>query len=360
MACPQRVSIVIEWENVAASAAGRVVRVLSVLSQQVGELAAAARRGRLPLAVAMPVEILVLFDSQDTAAADVEHAVSSGLGDSPFIDLRIIPAPGLEYFEMKNYGARQSRGDLIVFLDSDVIPQPHWLVNLLGSFADPDVHAVASRAFVKPDSLYAKTVALTWLFPPPSDEAKLTPSWHFHANGAAFRREVILQHPYSPTPGQLRGAGYDLLIHLRSADITVYEQGAALLDHPPPLGALGYLLRGFTQGNDDYLGTLCRHGPQNVTLRRSVRRVSRKWRAAVANLWRERRLVGLSLQALPAAIAISSAYYAAYGAGHISARFRTTADVEGSATESPEVVSLRFPMHVEKNEPAKPRRRKAA
>jgi hypothetical protein len=359
MSLPQRATIVIEWENVAASAAGRVVQVLAALAQQIAELPAAVRRGRLPIRLIMPIEVLVLFDPEDTAAADVKHAVQSGLGTSPTIDLRIVPAPGLEYFEMKNYGAGLAKGDLIVFLDSDVIPQRKWLATLLGSFADPSVQAVASRAFVKPDSLYSKTVALTWLFTAPAEPGPLAPSKHFHANGAALRREVILAHPYPPTPGQSRGAGYDLLLNLRAAGITVYEQGGALLDHPPPQGAIAYLRRGLVQGSDDYLAARRRRGWWKVFLPRSLVRVGRKWGRSVANLIQGRDRVHLSVAELPQAIAIVSAYYLSYALGDLWARLSGPAVSRAHEVQEPEVVVLPFQVRNDAGQPIEPRRKVA-
>ncbi len=340
------------------------MQVLAALAEQIDQLAGAYRRGRLPIPLAMPVEVLVLFDSQDTAAADVETAVSSGLGETPNIDLQIVPAPGLEYFEMKNHGACESRGDLIVYLDSDVIPQPNWLASLLESFADPAVHAVASRAFVKPDSLYAKTVALTWLFSLPAEESGLVPAKKFHANGAAFRREVILSYPYPSRPQQVRGPGYELMLNLRAAGIEVYEQTEALVDHPPPLGAQAYLARGFAQGSDDYYAARRRFGGWKVFLPRSLVRAGRKWTRAMLNLVSQRKRVGLSLMELPIAAFIATAYYASYAAGDVTARFRRpmkeVANAEANGTE--EVVSLRFPTQGAREElpPRVKPRRKAA
>jgi hypothetical protein len=320
---PARVSIIIEWENVAGSAAGRFVQVLSALAEQVADLTAAARRGRLPLPLVMPIEVLILFDSTDTAAADVKRVVPSGLGDCPAIDLRIVAAPGLDYFAMKNHGARRSRGDVVVYLDSDVIPQPRWLANLLGSFADPAVKVVASRAFVQPDTLYAKTVALTWLFDLPPQTSELHAADRVHANAIGFRRAVFLAHPYPSTPGQSRGAGWDQFQALRAAGITVYEHTGARVEHPPPHGLANYWRRAVQQGNDDHL-SLLRHDARKCPglgrgLARGVRGAIRKWTIAMRKLCRHSASVGLRPWELPAAIGLASFYYLGYFLGHLKA-----------------------------------------
>lgn len=45
----------------------------------------------------------------------------------------------------RNTGAAAASGDLVAFLDSDVVPEPGWLAPLLGHLADPAVALVAPR-----------------------------------------------------------------------------------------------------------------------------------------------------------------------------------------------------------------------
>ncbi|GAA4904372.1 mycofactocin system glycosyltransferase [Actinomycetospora succinea] len=45
----------------------------------------------------------------------------------------------------RNTGAAASSGDLVAFLDSDVVPEPGWLAPLLGHLADPAVGLAAPR-----------------------------------------------------------------------------------------------------------------------------------------------------------------------------------------------------------------------
>jgi len=323
-----------EWENVQFSAEDRVGQVLTALASQVAELATAVNDGRFPLEIVLPLELLVLFDPERLPADEIERAVTGALPAGTMLRVRFIPAPGLDYFAMKNHGARRATGDLVICLDSDVIPQPGWLVAIVGAFVDPDVNAIASQAFVRSDSLYSRTVALTWLFDLPADTRDLRPAKHFHANGAAFRREVLLAHPYPDLPGQSRGAGWDLFLELTAAGICVYEHAGALLDHPPPNGLANYCRRAMAHGNDDWLSICRRRGKRSGRLGRSIRRALRKWRSAVANLWRYGAQVGLSLPALPAAVGLVSLYFSCYFAGDLLARLRRPAAQSGSDDSS--------------------------
>jgi hypothetical protein len=334
MAAPQRISIVMEWENVQFSADDRVRQVLTALASQVDELATAVSEGRCPLEALLPLELLVLFDPERVPADEIERMVTGAVTACPMLRARFVPAPGLDYFAMKNHGARCATGDLVICLDSDVIPQPGWLLAIVGAFVDPDVSAIASKAFVRPDSLYSRTVALTWLFELPVATLDLRPARHFHANGAAFRRHVLLAHPYPDLPGQSRGAGWDLFLELTAAGICVYEHAGACLDHPPPNGLANYCRRAMVHGSDDWLSICRRRGARSGRLGRSIRRALRKWRSAVANLWCYSAKVGLSLPALPAAVGLVSLYFSCYFAGDLLARLRRPAAQRGSDNSS--------------------------
>jgi cellulose synthase/poly-beta-1,6-N-acetylglucosamine synthase-like glycosyltransferase len=87
------------------------------------------------------------------------------------IQLRIIPASGLHYYDLKNFGAKHSKGELIIFLDSDVIPENGWLIGLLESFQRPDVLVVGGNTYMTEGSLYEKSLALLYFFPRGSDTA---------------------------------------------------------------------------------------------------------------------------------------------------------------------------------------------
>lgn len=51
------------------------------------------------------------------------------------------PTPGLSL--ARNAGARAARGEVVAFTDDDAIPEPDWLENLLATFDDETVGAVA-------------------------------------------------------------------------------------------------------------------------------------------------------------------------------------------------------------------------
>jgi hypothetical protein len=106
-------------------------------------------------------------------------------------EVRIISTEGLEYVEQKNFGARQSNPDLIIFLGSDVIPEPGWLIGLLGAFRNPEVQVAGGNTYLSPEGLYGKAFALFWFFPMRVEGNGLRRTNGFWANNVAFRREFL-------------------------------------------------------------------------------------------------------------------------------------------------------------------------
>src|SRR3990172_1590472 len=114
-----RLSIVVEWENVRLADSGRAREMLRRVGRQAAELPADLPSG--------PVELIVLHDDE-LDAVSVGSFVEEALGPvHPHVELRVVPTPGGGYYALKNAGARLARGDIVVFLDSDVIPEDGWL-----------------------------------------------------------------------------------------------------------------------------------------------------------------------------------------------------------------------------------------
>jgi Glycosyl transferase family 2 len=144
-----------------------------------------------------PAEILLVFDARaidEVRVKDVAAELTEGARGA--VDVVAVPTDGLRYYQLKNEGIRRSRGDILLFVDSDVIPDDGWLRTLIGSFRDPAIQVVMANPYVEADSLYGKAFALAWYFPsrPPGDRP--TPTTHSFANSIAFRRETIQRHPF--------------------------------------------------------------------------------------------------------------------------------------------------------------------
>jgi len=307
-----RVSIVIEWENIQLAEADRCTAMLVELARQIDAFPAASS------AAVRDFEIIVIFDDQKITEADVREFVAACLPRPPArADLRFIAGRGRGYYEQKNLGARSARGRFVVFLDSDVIPEPGWLARLLDSFADPRVEVVCGNCFLDTGDLVSKSLALAWFFPLRDGREVLVRQDSFFANNVAFRRDVAAAYPFEPLAESSRGACRLLARRLIADGRGLFVNTAARVSHPAPNGVRHLLLRGLAQGRDNLLfdRTIGRGGALESVLR-AVRMQVRAWK----RIFRHRRTVDLGLVAVPAALMIVTCYYACYAIGDVATR----------------------------------------
>jgi Glycosyl transferase family 2 len=233
-------SIVIEWENARLSELGRTREMLRRLHEQLEEVGG---RGR--------AEIIFLHDKDHVERRLIETVVAEVADlDAWPARIRIFPTEGLEYFEQKNFGARQSDSNLIIFLDSDVVPEQGWLAGLLDAFRDPEVQVVCGNTYVSMEGLYDKAFALFWFFPLRMEEDGLVrTSEHLWGNNSAFRREVFESCEY-PHRLSFRGQGAALKKALRERGIDIFLQPQARVSHPAPNGLRHFVNRALCQGYD--------------------------------------------------------------------------------------------------------------
>ena len=121
-----------------------------------------------------------------------------------FPNVRVIPISNFSHGRSRNLGAREARGEVIVFLSQDALPQNEsWLANLLLPFSDPNVAAAYSRQVPRADANPMERYFLFTHFPPGDAvrrEARgVEPDLGnvFFSNvAAAVRRDVLLKFPF--------------------------------------------------------------------------------------------------------------------------------------------------------------------
>ena len=145
--------------------------------------------------------------------------------------LRLTAAPGLNYYEQKNRGAREAAAEIVVYLDSDVIPEDNWLISLLTPFPDSNVQVVSGNSYLTATGPYSKAFALFWFFPLPANTKcglRAAPRFSSPNNrwrSAARRFSSIRSCPWAGTT-----RGWCLALHAidcAGRGIVIYHNSAA-------------------------------------------------------------------------------------------------------------------------------------
>jgi hypothetical protein len=301
---PPRVSVVVEWDNVRLAGASRARAMLERLTEEL--LASDART----------FEVLLVHDGRPGDVAEAERILEGARAE-----VRVVSAPGSDYYELKNEGARAARGDLTVFLDCDVVPEPGWLAEMLAPFADPAIDVVAGATHLdEPAGLWSRCLAPTFVFPLVCAPGPIAPVNGFFANNLAFRRETALAFPFPAVEGTSRVSCVALARRLAEADVVVVQNPAARASHPAPLGLRNTVKRALVHGRDTVVLADAGVGPP-ATARTWMGRVGELTRSVV----RDRRTVGLPPFGLPLALAVMVGYYACIGIGGSLARLAPAA-----------------------------------
>ena len=235
-------SIILEWENAELSEADRSIRMLSQLSRQLRQLA--PRFNREP-------EIIVLYHEDVIDGEKLNKMFGEAvLPNAWAAQVRMLAAPkDLKYYSLKNYGFKYTSREVVVLLDSDVVPEDGWLATLLEAMRDRRVDVVCGEAYIEPDSLCARAFALFWFFPARSDKGRLKPATHFFANSVAFRREIFAAHPF-PEVDLFRGQCVLLARKLRQLNRVLLRDSRAKVSHPAPNGFYHFVARALCTGSD--------------------------------------------------------------------------------------------------------------
>ena len=253
------VSIIMEWENAALTETSRVKTLLDIIQKQIHELFDSAvsnaklRRDFSFLGrIRQPIEIVVAFHHSIDKERFLREITATIAINNPEICLSLVPTPEQRYFELKNTSAASSCGDILVFLDSDVIPQPNWLITLLGSFENPQIEIVGSNCFVQHKNLYQKSYAAI-KFGEPSTSIEIIKSYDIaHGNSIAFRRNAYEEYKFPPTGYTYKLPFKYFIEALKQDNFPIYVNMGAQIEHPAPLPK-NFLKRGFFHGRDEMI-----------------------------------------------------------------------------------------------------------
>lgn len=235
-------SVVIEWENILHAESQRSNKMLQQLCKQLIEVS--------PNSCSKP-EIIIVYNPEESEGFRIEQLTKEQLAPcNSMIELKIIPAPGLHYYELKNCGAKHSSSDIIIFLDSDVIPEDRWLASLLESFQCLEVCIVGGHTYVPAENLYKKAYGLIHL--DHSDhiqDGELLEREYFAANNVAFRRKIFESCPF-PDSAHIRSRHTVMVDKLHSRGFKIFYQPKSRTSHDIPNGLRHFIKRAISDGHD--------------------------------------------------------------------------------------------------------------
>lgn len=305
-----RVSVVLEWENAVLAVEERGSRMLDALISQVQGLAGGM--------LADPVELLVVYRSDHVKGRHLGGLLERALeGRGELFRLRLIPFLEGEYYDLKNQAAREASGDILVFLDSDTIPEERWLESLLRPMGDESLQCVCGCSSIEADGVMGRAFSVMWFFPPRQDSNRLEPVKLIFANNFAVRRAVFERIPFRPVPGTCRGACVLWREELLEQGIPIMQSYGARVGHPPPNGLRHFIVRALTHGRDLILqarhkGKVFERGAFG-TAGRTALNLTR----STVNVFARRRAVGVSWLEAPVTLAIAYSYYGIFFLGEI-------------------------------------------
>jgi GT2 family glycosyltransferase len=252
---PATVAVIIEWENALLSEVDRARRMLATLDEQ-AKAYARGHNTRFELLVMYDPGVVDLSVPKSTVEDEIDTANWPG-------EVKFLESPGLHYFDQKNLGARSTTAEVIMFLDSDVVPDAGWLAHLLDSLDSPDVQVVGGQTYLDTNTLLDRLFAGFWFFPVDPRLKGLRPIGTFWANNVAFRREILEQYRFEPATAY-RGQSTALARQLRRDGINIFRHGEATMSHPAP-GSLEHVVaRAIVHGYDNVYWA--RHKPHGAWL----------------------------------------------------------------------------------------------
>lgn len=297
------VSIVVEWENVLLAQNIRCLKMLSELGVQMHESP-------------FTTELIVLFNpgqvSREAVEKDVAACLKVAHAESGSNSLRIEAGSGLHYYQLKNYGAQIAQGEVIVFMDTDVIPERGWLEGIATPLLESDeIDVLAGHTYLDPEDVVSRAFALGWFFPLRTQSAELISGVpFFFANNVAFRREFFLEHPFPEMPdGMTRGACTLLSGALRKKNVKIWKNHAAQATHPAPNGLKHFIYRGLAEGRDWAMRRKMRGKGGLSTNAHMLKKTLRNMLEMTKKSARNGRDVGLPYWQLPIAVGIMWIYF---------------------------------------------------
>ncbi|WP_460274953.1 glycosyltransferase [Celeribacter sp. ULVN23_4] len=238
----QDVAVIVEWENALLAELARPKEMLRRLQAQAVPFA--QREG-------CRFHLVIAYNPEDVDVAVPQGAVAECIDAESWPGtVSFLNAGDRHYYALKNHAVAQRSEDMILFVDSDVIPEEGWLEALLTPFHDPQVQVVGGNTYMDVSDAAGQAFSLFWFFKPQRDLPDLADRRTFFANNLAIRKATFDAHPF-PEAGAYRGQCNEMARALSRDGIAIKSAGKAWMSHPAPNGMGHFLNRAAAKGFDN-------------------------------------------------------------------------------------------------------------
>lgn len=149
----------------------------------------------------------------------------------------------------RNLGAKLSKGNIILFTDSDCIPDKNWIKNMVEPFKDKEIVGVSGTyKTLNPDKTIARFIA--YQIEQRHEKMKARKFINFIGTfSAAYRKKVFLNFGGFDTRFKTSsGEDPELSYRISDAGLKMFFQPKAFVYHPHPSSLRRYLKQQFLRG----------------------------------------------------------------------------------------------------------------
>lgn len=306
---PEQYSIVLEMENAKSIDWDEIGVGLKALAREIVVVSSTG--------LARP-KVIVSHGGQESDAGALRTSFAAEAPELQQIaDLVFAACPDGRYYDLKNHAIPLAEGNIVVFMDSDTVPQTTWLSSLLSPFQDPETICVNGHTYLMHDDFFSRTFALIWFFPMARGDERFASKRAINANNIAFRRDWIADHPFPKHNGFK--VSCTLLMHQLWRERRKIVNVDARAYHYPPRGWRFFLWRALVTGRDADRKFVELHSPNRV--QRIVKSLSRwgtmSWRTT-RRVIRHAPQTGMPLWQVPFSLLVGLTFYALAFFGHFS------------------------------------------
>lgn len=171
----------------------------------------------------------------DDGSCDGTRAVAESKG------VRVITQTNRGAAAARNTGAQHARGEIVLFLDADSVPDAHWLIRMIAPFADVKVAGASGQKKTQQKNLWARYVQAEYDYRYDRLAAHRTIDF-VDSSTAAYRRDIFLANGGFDTT-LLDAEDVEFSFRLAERGYTLILVRDAIVWHTHPESFLEYLRR---------------------------------------------------------------------------------------------------------------------